>query len=112
MMRAFAHISFVVLLSGAAFGQSTPAKPAFQIADVHVSAHARNPIMQGGVLRAGRYELRQATMLDLIKTAYGGDTNTVVGGPSWLESYRFDVIAKAPPATSAETVNLMLQELL
>jgi uncharacterized protein (TIGR03435 family) len=112
MMRAFARISFVALLSGAAFGQSTPTKPAFQIADVHVSAHARNPIMQGGMLRAGRYELRQATMLDLIKTAYGVDPNTVVGGPSWLESYRFDVIAKAPPATSAETVNLMLQELL
>jgi uncharacterized protein (TIGR03435 family) len=112
MMRAFAHISFVALLSGAAFGQSTPTKPAFQIADVHVSAHARNPTMQGGVFRSGRYELRQATMLDLIKTAYGVDPETVVGGPSWLESDRFDVVAKAPPATSAETVNLMLQELL
>jgi uncharacterized protein (TIGR03435 family) len=112
MMRAFARISFVALLSGAAFGQSTPTKPAFQIADVHVSPHASNPIMQGGVLRAGWYELRQATMLDLIKTAYGVDPNTVVGGPSWLESDRFDVIAKAPRATSAETANLMLQELL
>ena len=49
MMRAFAHISFVALLAGAAFGQSTPTNPAFQIADVHVSAHARNPNMQGGV---------------------------------------------------------------
>ena len=111
MMRACAHISFVALLSGA-FGQSTPIKPAFQIADVHVSAPARNPNMQGGVLRAGRYELRQATMLDLIKTAYGVDPDAVVGGPSWLESDRFDVTAKAPPATSAETANLMLQELL
>ena len=51
-------------------------------------------------------------MLDLIKTAYGVDPDTVVGGPSWLESDRFDVTAKAPPATSAETANLMLQELL
>jgi hypothetical protein len=59
MMRAFAHISFVTLLSGAAVGQSTPPKPAFQIADVHVSPHARNPNVQGGALRAGRYELRQ-----------------------------------------------------
>ena len=112
MMRAFARISFVALLSGGAFGQFTPTKPAFQIADIHVSPHASNPIMQGGVLRAGRYELRQATMLDLIKTAYGVGPNMVVGGPSWLESDRFDVIAKAPPATSAETANLMLQELL
>ena len=50
--------------------------------------------------------------MHLIKTAYGVDPETVVGGPSWLESDRFDVIAKALPATPAETVNLMLQELL
>ena len=51
-------------------------------------------------------------MLDLIKTAYGVDPNMVVGGPSWMELDRFDVTAKAPPGTSAETANLMLQELL
>ncbi len=68
--------------------------------------------MQGGVLRAGRYELRRATMLDLIKTAYGVDADTVFGGPSWLEWDRFDVIAKAAPATSAATLKLMLQALL
>ncbi len=112
MLRAFARMRFVVLMAGAAFGQSTPARPAFQIADVHVSAPSRNPNMQGGVLRSGRYEIRQATILDLIKIAYGVDPNMVVGGPSWLESDRFDVIAKAPPATSAETANLMLQDLL
>jgi len=68
--------------------------------------------MQGGVLRDGRYELRRATMLDLIKTAFGVDADTVLGGPGWLEWDRFDVIAKAPPATSGATVELMLQALL
>jgi uncharacterized protein (TIGR03435 family) len=68
--------------------------------------------MQGGVFRAGRYEIRYASMLDLIDTAYGVDADTVVGGPAWLETDRFDVIAKAPPGTSPETVKLMLQSLL
>src|SRR5271156_1677099 len=68
--------------------------------------------MQGGVFRAGRYEIRYATMLDLVKTAYGVDADTVVGGPAWLEYDRFDVVAKAPPATSPETIKLMLQALL
>jgi uncharacterized protein (TIGR03435 family) len=68
--------------------------------------------MQGGVLQAGRYEIRRATMLDLIKTAYGLDADTVFGGPSWLEWDRYDVIAKAPAGTSAATVRLMLQALL
>jgi len=48
--------------------------------------------MQGGALRAGRFELRRATMLDLIKTAYGVDPEVVFGGPGWLELDRFDVI--------------------
>jgi len=51
-------------------------------------------------------------MLDLIKTAYRVDADTVFGGPSWLDWDRFDVIAKVPPATSSETVGLMLQALL
>jgi uncharacterized protein (TIGR03435 family) len=106
-MRAFV---IAATLSGAIFGQT--AKPAFDVADVHASAHVRNLSMQGGVLRAGRFEIRRATMLDLIKIAYGVDADTVFGGPSWLEWDRFDVIAKAPPATSQATVKLMLQALL
>jgi uncharacterized protein (TIGR03435 family) len=89
-----------------------PAKPAFEIADVHASAPFKNATMQGGVLRNGRYEIRRATMLDLIRSAYGVSPDTVVGGPAWLAWDRFDVIAKAPPSAPAETVRLMLQGLL
>jgi uncharacterized protein (TIGR03435 family) len=111
-MRAFACISLVVLLWGAAFGQSIDTPPAFDIADVHVSARTMNLNMSGGFLRAGRYEIRKATMVDLIRTAYGVDADKVLGGPSWLETDRFDIVAKAPAATPTETVNLMLQALL
>jgi uncharacterized protein (TIGR03435 family) len=111
-MRVFARVSVAGLLCVAAFSQVYTALPAFEIADIHASAHIWNPVMQGGILRAGRYELRQATMLDLIRTAYGVDTDTVFGGPAWLDWDRFDVVAKAPPATSPETVRLMLQRLL
>ena len=51
-------------------------------------------------------------MVDLIRTAYGVDADKVLGGPSWLESDRFDVIAKAPPSATPETAKLMLQALL
>src|SRR5579863_6183750 len=112
-----ADIGIVVLLSGAAFGQSAAALPAFEIADIHLSAPMRDPKLQGGVLRAGRFEIRRATMLDLIKTAYGVDADTVFGGPSWLEWDRFDIVAKAPSATpqrsvTQQPVKLMLQALL
>jgi uncharacterized protein (TIGR03435 family) len=109
-MRVFAFIALVAMGGGAAFSQT--AAPAFEIADVHVSAPARNPNVQGGLLHTGIYELRQATMLDLIKTAYGIDGDTVFGGPSCLDWDRFDVAAKTPPSTSAETARLMLRALL
>ena len=107
-MRPFA----LALLSAAAFGQSSTG-PSFDIADVHVSAKVANPYMTGGALRGGRYDLRNATMLDLIQTAYGVDDNSkIVGGPGWINTDRFDVAAKAPQSTSAVDLKLMLKALL
>jgi uncharacterized protein (TIGR03435 family) len=106
MFRAAAGF---VLLTGVAFAQSAPV---FDVADVHVSARSTNPYMTGGVLRGTRYDIRRATMVDLISTAYGVDGDKVAGGPSWLDTDRFDIIAKAPNSTSPETLKLMLQALL
>jgi uncharacterized protein (TIGR03435 family) len=50
--------------------------------------------------------------VDLIKTAYGVDDEKLFGGLNWLETDRFDVIAKVPSSTSAPTVRTMLQNLL
>jgi len=107
MKRAIAGIGFVTLLCGAAFGES------FDIADVHASAKATNPYMSGGVLRGGRYDLRNATMVDLIQVAYGvDDTRKIVGGPNWMDMDRFDIAAKAPQSTSPDDLKLKLQALL
>jgi hypothetical protein len=79
---------------------AVPAK--FEIADIHPSPPRRFPIFDGGFLVNGRYLLRQATLADLITTAYGQQDSTFVhGGPSWLEWDRWDVIAKVPPGTTA-----------
>ena len=63
-------------------------------------------------MRGDRYILRQATMVDLIATAYGVDASNVQGGPIWLETDRFDVIAKVPATTTPATAKLMLRSLL
>lgn len=67
MVRIFAGICFVALLSGMALAAAVPT---FEIADVHVSPRATwgkttGNAIQGGFLNVGRYELRHATMLDL-----------------------------------------------
>ena len=112
-MRAFTFsIILVVLISVFAFAQ-TEKPPAFEAAEIRASPATTIPFMTGGVLRGGRYELRTATMIDMITAAYGlDDDSKVVGGPSWLGVSRFDVIAKAPVSTSPETVRKMLQSLL
>jgi uncharacterized protein (TIGR03435 family) len=44
--------------------------------------------------------------------AYGYDPDKVLGGPSWLEANRYDVIARVPAETTSDTQKLMLQSLL
>jgi uncharacterized protein (TIGR03435 family) len=118
MFRSFASINLAIVLSSAAFSQPAPQKkPQFEAADVHVSQRndwvkKAGNAMQGGMLNAGRYELKRATMLDLIRTAYAVDADKVYGGPKWLDYDRFEVIAKAPPATRPDALRLMLQSLL
>jgi len=56
--------------------------------------------------------VRTASMVELISAAYGMEGEKVLGGPSWLETDRFDIAAKAPAGASPETVKLMLQTLL
>lgn len=88
MARFFGCLSIIALLPGLAFCQSTEAPPTFEMADVRVSSHTADPFpyRKGPFLRGARYELRTATMLDLITTAYGVEEDKVVGGPSWLET--------------------------
>jgi uncharacterized protein (TIGR03435 family) len=117
MSGAFTALSCAILFSSLAAGQSTETKstetkPAFEISDVHVSATARNPFMRGPSLRRGRFEIRYATMVDLIRTAWGIEAERVLGGPNWLEDDTFDVIAKTPEGTTVETAKPMLQALL
>jgi uncharacterized protein (TIGR03435 family) len=112
MMRAHAGMILLALLAGTVCAQSADIPPAFEAADVRVSPHRTFPGFEGGVLRGDRYVLRQATMVDLIATANGVDAIYIEGGPVWLETDRFDITAKVPPATPPATVKLMLRSLL
>jgi len=102
------------IVCGAAFGQSAETGAKFEIADIHTSPHssAPNVTMRSGFYKGGRYEVRSATMVDLVGLAYGVDGVRVVGGPNWLETDRYDVIAIAPANSTAESVKTMLQALL
>ena len=63
-------------------------------------------------MRGGRYRLRHATMLELVRIAYDVDARKVLGGPTWLELDRFDIRAMVPAGTTSTGVKPMLQALL
>src|SRR5688572_12942006 len=115
MKRALAAIALAILFVGpgaeSTSGQSGSSQQTFEVADVRVSPRRNYSVMRTSI-RAGRYELVNASMVDLVRTAYRVNADNVIGGPNWVEYDRFDVIAKAPPETSPETVAPMLQALL
>src|SRR5579862_6620119 len=94
------------------FGQTAGAPLHFDAADVHVSPKSIVQFMRTGPPRNGRYEIKNATMLDLIRTAHSFDADKILGGPNWLELDRFDVIAKLPTDTTPDAQKQMLQSLL
>ena len=111
MMRVLISVAVCSVFSCLAFGQTE--KPlTFELADVHSSPPSTLASLSGGVPRSGRYELRNANMVDLIRTAYGVEPEKVVGGPNWMTSDRFDVIAKVPAGITEENARLMLRTLL
>jgi uncharacterized protein (TIGR03435 family) len=106
-MKKIASLGLLAMVS--AFAQQSK----FDLADVHVSPTARTFAQNfGGVIRDGKYVNRDATMLQLIEAAYGVSEDAIAGGPGWLNSDLFDVVAKIPDGTTPAAANLMLQALL
>jgi len=115
-MRRILTALVLLSVSGAASAQSPQSSQKFDAADISLRPHTgitSEGGMTGGVLRGGRYDLRNASMVDLIAVAYSiNDQDLIVGGPNWVGYDRFDIAAKAPDGTSQPNLRLMLQALL
>ena len=112
--RVISRLPFAVLLvlSRISVAQAPAAQPKFELSDVHPSPHVTFPFMDGGNLHGDRYVLHQASVAEMIASAYKTDVTNVQGGPTWLEMQRFDIQAKAAPGTSEDNLKLMLKSLL
>jgi uncharacterized protein (TIGR03435 family) len=111
MGRTTAILALAALFTLLADGQTTPTPLTFDAADVHVSPPSSVPFPQIGAMGA-RYVVRNATLVDLISTAYGVESDAVIGGPAWLEKDRFEIVAKVSPRASEADRLVMLQALL
>lgn len=111
MKRLLLALGIASLCSDLLVGQAPAPRPSFEVSGIQVSTRPR-PGMRGGLLRGTRYEIRNANMVDLIRTAYDVQPEKITGGPSWLEWNRFDIAATAPEGTPPARVREMLKTLL
>jgi uncharacterized protein (TIGR03435 family) len=68
--------------------------PAFEVASIKPNRSSDLP-GRIGPEPGGRFAATNATLRALIRTAYNLQDSQIFGGPSWVNSDRFDVLAKA-----------------
>jgi uncharacterized protein (TIGR03435 family) len=110
-MFVSASVVLLFLLSVPAFSQSEAKPLSFEVADVKVNktGEARMAVdMQGG----GKFTMRNVPMKVMVMFAYHARPDAVTGGPDWLGSDRFDIVAKAAQTTPPDDLRRMLQNLL
>ena len=102
-----------VLCASESLGQGTSgggAGAAFEVASVKVSrADVPGSIRPSS---GGTLTITNNTLLNMVRNAYGVQEYQIVGGPSWLQSQRFDIVAKASAPVSPPETMAMLRTLL
>jgi uncharacterized protein (TIGR03435 family) len=118
MTRALAGTFVATCLCSLVHAQSANAKLEFEVASIKPSTlPGRGAIRLGqqggpGSGDPGRVTYSFSTIQDLIVDAYSVKRSQVLGGPNWLDSERFDIVAKVPAGAPKEQVRIMLQNLL
>jgi bla regulator protein blaR1 len=101
MTRTALGTSFVLLLAFGLFGQSSTPPLTFEVASVKPSAtddrRTMIQIQPGGGLRTGGTSLKM-----LLTFAYDVREFQITGGPGWINTDRFDIVAKAERSAGAE----------
>jgi uncharacterized protein (TIGR03435 family) len=82
----------------------------FESAFVYPSPASPNSNLRGGFLRGNQYEVHNATLAYLIATAYSIDPDRLIGGPAWLDTALFDVIAPTAPDALKTTLQALLAD--
>jgi uncharacterized protein (TIGR03435 family) len=99
-MKATACLALALMLSAALTAQAPTRPPAFDVVSIKPSQPgAPNRLPR---ISPGRVEIFNTTLKQLIGMAYSRfafDTREIVGGPSWIDSERFDIGAtmERPP---------------
>jgi uncharacterized protein (TIGR03435 family) len=117
MRTAILCAGLIVSISCAAFGQGAAESPKFEVASVKPaepqSAGMIRIRMSGGpgTPDPGQLTYTNVSLKNILMNAYAVK-GYQLSGPKWLDSERFDIVAKIPMGATKEQFRLMLQNLL
>jgi len=115
ILMAIASATFVTtaFLVGPSLRAQTPAPAAFEVASVRPNKSGDGRVMLG-VQPGGGFNATNVPLRLLLRQAFNVQDFQIVGGPDWIGSDRFDVIAKAPEGVefTADVMRSMLRSLL
>jgi uncharacterized protein (TIGR03435 family) len=117
-LRSAGIVALLCCFVGALAGQ-TPVSPAFEVASIKLDKSG-SVFDRGFAMPADRFEAQDVPLKDLIAVAYGEPGSPprwlagyqIVGGPNWMNTDMFDVVAKAgsevPLGTAGERQKLLM----
>ncbi|MGD0871116.1 MAG: TIGR03435 family protein [Bryobacteraceae bacterium] len=115
-IRLVAGMAAAALAAGAAAGQTAP-PPAFEVASVKAAEPLDPAKLMAGQQRIGvtidaaRVDMTGLTLADLIRAAYKVKSYQI-SGPEWIDTQRYDIVAKLPEGAPRSQIPEMLQSLL
>ena len=98
--QLFAGVALTAFAACAIFSQSPP-PPVFEVASIKPSDPLANG-MSMGVRPGGLYNAKGVTVKSLIMSAYDVRPFQISGPPGWLDTNKYDIIAKANATGLAE----------
>jgi uncharacterized protein (TIGR03435 family) len=107
-------LALLATSASVASGQPTPVLPAFDAASVRIhKAESAEEVRNGPWIQTspGGVTMRNAKLLWSVGWAFDAK-DWLISGPEWINSERYDIVAKTERAVSVAQLKLMLQTLL
>jgi uncharacterized protein (TIGR03435 family) len=83
----------------------------FEVASIKLNTSG-DPLSGTHDLPGGRVTITNLPLRDVIRSAYGSNDLEVIGGPSWLDTERWDIVGAAAPSLQDGSWQLMMKSLL
>jgi uncharacterized protein (TIGR03435 family) len=109
--RTIVTASFAVFAVAPLYGQASKEFDVATIKPAPPQSEGRTSTRISSDLSTGNLTYSNVNLREVIGKAYKLQQYQI-NGPAWLETERFDIVAKFPPHSAAEQVPLMLQALL